>query len=57
MYLFFFFFFTVLEVNGKREIKSILLHFIFYKAYLKIEGFVVKLFLIEQSKYWATFTV
>lgn len=35
---------------GKEEIKSILLNFIFYKAHLKIEGFVVKLFFYRTSQ-------
>lgn len=39
-------FFTVLKVRWEknRVIKSTLLNFIFYKVYLKIEDFVVKLF-------------
>lgn len=42
--------FTVLKIRWEknREIKSTLLNFIFYKVYLKIEDFIVKLFLYSK---------
>lgn len=54
------FFLTVLQISWEKNRYKI--HFVefsvFYKAYLKIEGFVAKKsFFLEQAKYWATFTV
>lgn len=44
------------KMEKNRDIN--LAFFFFNKAYLKIDGFVVKLFFfVEQARYWATFTV